>query len=143
MNVQTQITFNNHALTLKYKDNDDRSKAWVIFEEYYPTIQETLNQQGGNSSSVGPPSKIITKSEIEKANRTLILSNMKSQTKAEAEVFIQGILGDKSTFIEEVIPKDKLTLIRCTNQDAVKEVMALCKAGKVGNDPIRCETYND
>ena len=143
MNVQTQITFNNHALTLKYKDTDDRSKAWVIFEEYYPTIQETLNQQGGNSSNVGPPSKTITKSEIEKANRTLIISNMKNQTKAEAEVFIQGILGDKSTFIEEVIPKDKLTLIRCTNQDSVKEVMALCKAGKVGNDPIRCETYND
>ena len=143
MNVQTQIMFINHCLTLRYRDSDDKNKSWLIYEEFYPSIQDVLNKQGGNTSDYGPPSKVITKSELEKANRTLVLANLRGQTKAQAEVFIGSILGEKISLIEEVIAKEKFTLIRCTKQESVSEIIALCKNGKVDNENLRCDSFND
>ena len=143
----TTITFLHHLMQLKYRDpgvdSNGKPKSWVIYDEFFPDVDETLRNQNVGPASEGSPSKAISKALIEKAGRTFCIPNLKNLSKADTENLIAKIGTNFVELVEEIIVKDHFTLVRCKEEGSVEKVVNECKKLKNGSELLKCELFLD
>ena len=142
MGVQTQISFVNHVMQIRYRDNS--TKAFTVHEEFYPSPQECFSKQKGNFAEEGSPSKSVNTASVEVAKRSFIISNLKDIRREEAVREIGERLdeGEMYEHIEEVQVNERFTLVRCKDIDSMGKIIAKCRAEEIGEEALKCEIFD-
>ena len=142
MGVQTQVSFANHVMQIRYRDNS--SKAFTVHEEFYPSPQECFSKQKGNFAEEGSPSKSVNTSTLEVAKRSFIISNLKDIRREQAVSDIGERLdeGEMYEHIEEVQVNERFTLVRCINVESMEKMITKCRVETIGEEALKCEIFD-
>ena len=136
-NLKTSIRFNQHALTLRIRQNND--EQWCIADEQVPsadairkaTIKGT--QQGG-----GQKPHIPDPEQREKSTRTVRIGNIKEEHVQQVHTLVGDVVKSPlSKSMGPVAYKKNAAHLLCTDTQSAIEIQKLCSAANMELDGKR------
>ena len=118
--LKTNIDFNGHILTLKYKqpDKDNIKFGWTIHEEWSPEPTDSVvpqTQQTGSSEGILPTPVLQTNTD-----KSFLISGLKVDqaiTPEEIKDAFLELLGDDKSNVETVRPAGTTLVVQCSSKE--------------------------
>ena len=124
--MKTRITFANHEMQLKVRQNSDQ--AWKLEEQYVPDPAHVESLAQGNRAEGGHAPVIIDEDMIEKARKTVRIGNFpKNEIGNLIEIIKPAIGSPIAKKIGTVSFKNGAASFVCEDANMAKNV---CKLGK-------------
>ena len=133
-NLSTNLDFNGHLLTLKYKKKDDGAIKydWTIHTEWAPAATDSVVPQ---TQKTGPATGLTPTPALAGDNSNLLITGLKTTAGDEA------IVASCKTIIEQNVPTSadsvrirvvgKAIVVQCKDKDLCTKVRQKCKDKKI------------
>ena len=134
LDLATNLDFNGHLLTLKYKKKDDGGMKydWTIHTEWAPAATDSVVPQ---TQKTAPATGLIPTPVLAGADNNLLLTGLKSSAGDEA------IVASCKSIIEQNVPTGaegirirvvgKAIVVQCKDKDLCTKVRQKCKDKKI------------
>lgn len=142
LGVQTQISFSKHILQLKFREKEG-NKGFSIREEFFPSPEKVIESLKGNTSDERPPS-FLSEDALEKATRSLIISNPKKLDLSELKLILKdgGALVRNLNAIIDGEQKEGKTVLTFKSPEFAQDVAQRCNKKQVGDFNIECISFD-
>ena len=133
-NLKTSIRFNQQALTLRIRQNND--EQWCIADEQVPSaelIRKTTIK--GTKSGGGPKPHIPDPEQRERSMRTIRIGNIKEEHVQQVHTLVGDVVKSPlKKMMSTVSYKKNAAHLLCTDMQSANEIQKLCSAANMELD---------
>ena len=140
LDVSTQISFQAHILTLRYREGN---KGFTIVDEFFPSSNDIIKSIATKDDAKGlPPSVSVNKDNIAIAEKTVLMLGVKGESENSVrEVFGMVLSDSKLKLIDNIEIIDSRAKIVCKSPNSAKTIYDSANGKQAGEVKINLALF--